>query len=111
MTTISYGERLRNQPRAFTRGLVERFDGEIVLVLVGERCEEWYFPRAVLPERASEGSVLVLRAGDTGLEVVALDPAGEIMKRRPFDERLRRAERKERQIGGFGARQPVLALG
>ena len=75
-----------------------------MLVLVGESCEEWFFPRSVLPALATEGSVLVLRAGEEGLEVVALDPAAEILKRRPFDERLRRAERKERQVGGFAAR-------
>jgi hypothetical protein len=28
--------------------------------------------------------------------VIALDPAGEATKRRPFDERVRRARRKER---------------
>ena len=101
MNEVSYTQALRNQPKLFTHGLVERFEGEVVLVLVGDSCEEWFFPRSVLPPRASEGSVLVLRAGEAGLEVVALDPAAEILKRRPFDERLRRAERKERQVGGF----------
>ena len=108
MNSVSYAERLRNQPKLFTHGLVERFDGEIVLVLVGEACEEWFFPRSVVPEQATEGSVLVLRSSEAGLEVVALDPAAEILKRRPFDERLRHAERKERLVGGFAPRDLVV---
>jgi hypothetical protein len=40
--------------------------------------------------------VLLLRRRARTLDVVALDPDGEVMKRRPFDERLRRARRKER---------------
>ena len=73
-----------------------RIDGDVALVLVGHDQEPWHFPMGVIPREATEGSVLLLRRRARTLDVVALDPDGEVMKRRPFDERLRRARRKER---------------
>jgi hypothetical protein len=40
--------------------------------------------------------VLLLRRRARTLDVIAIDPAGESTKHRPFDERVRRARRRER---------------
>ena len=45
---------------------------------------------------APDEKVVLLRRRARTLDVVAVDPDGEVMKCRPFDERLRRARRKER---------------
>jgi hypothetical protein len=63
---------------------------------VGHDQEPWHFPVALLPEQATEGSVLVLRRRARTIDVIAIDPASESSKHRPFDERVRRARRKER---------------
>ena len=77
-------------------GVIDTIDGDVAVVLVGPDQEQWHFPLAVIPREATEGTVLLLRRRARTLEVVAIDPAGEVMKRRPFDERLRRARRRER---------------
>ena len=77
-------------------GVIDTIDGGVAVVLVGQDQELWHFPVGVIPHEATEGSVLLLRRRARTLEVVALDPAGEVTKHRPFDERLRRARRKER---------------
>jgi|SRR5438045_5126390 hypothetical protein len=77
-------------------GVIDHIDGDVAVVLVGDDQEPWHFPIGVIPLEATEGSVLLLRRRARTLDVVALDPAGEVMKRRPFDERVRRARRKER---------------
>ncbi|MGZ7087650.1 MAG: DUF3006 family protein [Ilumatobacteraceae bacterium] len=77
-------------------GVIDSIDGDVAVVLVGHDQEAWHFPLAVIPREATEGTVLLLRRRARTLEVMAIDPEGEVMKRRPFDERLRRARRKER---------------
>lgn len=77
-------------------GVIDTIDGDVAVVLVGHEQEAWHFPVALLPEEATEGSVLLLRKRARTLDVIALDPAGEASKRRPFDERVRRARRRER---------------
>jgi hypothetical protein len=77
-------------------GIIDTIDGDVATVLVGHDQEAWHFPVAVLPEQATEGSVLLLRRRARTIDVIALDPAGELAKRRPFDERVRRARRRER---------------
>lgn len=83
-----------NHPRAV--GVIDTIEGDVAVVLVGHDQEPWHFPMDVIPHDATEGSVLLLRRRARTLDVVAIDPDGEVMKRRPFDERLRRARRKER---------------
>jgi hypothetical protein len=83
-----------NHPRPV--GVIDTIDGDVAVVLVGNDQEPWHFPIDVIPHEATEGSVLLLRRRARTLDVVAVDPEGEVMKRRPFDERLRRARRKER---------------
>ena len=77
-------------------GVIDTIDGDVAVVLVGHEQEAWHFPVALLPEQATEGSVLLLRKRARTLDVIALDPVGEATKRRPFDERVRRARRRER---------------
>jgi hypothetical protein len=77
-------------------GIIDTIDGDVAVVLIGHEQEAWHFPVAVLPEQATEGSVLLLRRRARTFDVIAVDPAGELSKHRPFDERVRRARRKER---------------
>ena len=83
-----------NHPRPV--GVIDTITDGVAVVLVGHDQEPWHFPIDLIPQEATEGSVLLLRRRARTFEIVALDPAGEVMKRRPFDERLRRARRKER---------------
>jgi hypothetical protein len=77
-------------------GIIDTIDGDVAVVLIGHEQEAWHFPVAVLPEQATEGSVLLLRRRARTFDVIAVDPAGELTKHLPFDERVRRARRKER---------------
>ena len=77
-------------------GVIDTIDGDVAVVLVGHEQEAWHFPVAVLPEQATEGSVLLLRRRARTFDVIAIDPSAESSKHRPFDERVRRARRKER---------------
>ena len=83
-----------NHPRPV--GVIDTITDGVAVVLVGPDQEPWHFPIDLIPREATEGSVLLLRRRARTFEIVALDPDGEVMKRRPFDERLRRARRKER---------------
>ena len=77
-------------------GVIDLIEGDTAVVLVGVELEPWHFPMGTIPDGASEGSVLELRRRDRTFDVVSLDPVAEIVKGRPFPERLRRARRKER---------------
>ena len=77
-------------------GVIDTIDGDMAVVLVGHDQEPWHFPVALLPDQATEGSVLLLRRRARTFDVIALDPAGEAAKHRPFDDRVRRARRRER---------------
>ncbi len=94
----------QRNPHALSTGVIDLIEGDTAVVLVGIELEPWHFPLGTIPDGASEGSVLELRRRDWTLDVICLDPIGELRKGRPFAERVRRAERKERflahSVGG-----------
>lgn len=78
-------------PTRKLRGIVESIDQDIAVVLVGEEREPWDFPMQIMPKGAGPDSVLILEPRDGSLDIVELDLATELLKRRTFEDRLRRA--------------------
>jgi hypothetical protein len=77
-----------------TTGIVVEIERGIASVLVGPEREPWDFPVEMLPEDVTVDTVLVLERSGRTLRFVELDPAGEVVRGRPFDLRLRRTARK-----------------
>jgi len=73
------------------RRIVESINNEIAVVLVGEAREPWNFPMQIMPKGAGPDSVLILEPRDGSLDIIELDLATEMLKRRTFEDRLRRA--------------------
>ncbi len=73
------------------RGIVESIDNDIALVLVGDEREPWDFPMQIMPKGAGPDSVLILEPRDGSLDIIELDLPTELLKRRTFEDRLRRA--------------------
>jgi hypothetical protein len=63
------------EPSTTLRGVIDSFEADIAVVLVGENREPWDFPMAVVPENASTETVLILERWGRTLRVIDVDVA------------------------------------
>lgn len=79
------------------RAVVDRIEGDLAVLLVGDREEEHHVPAARLPDGAGEGTwLLVSTAGE--LRVLGLDPDGEAAQRDRVADRLEQLRGRRRRF-------------
>jgi hypothetical protein len=73
-----------------TRAVVDRIEGDLAVLLVGDDEREIHVAVAALPEGAEEGSWLRVRVDGDEVEVVELDPDATRAQRDRIDGKLER---------------------
>jgi hypothetical protein len=75
-------------------GIVEQVVDGIAVVLVGSDQEVWDFPLDILPPDVGPDSVLLLERSGRRLRFLEVGGTTDVVRREPFDSRLRRTARK-----------------
>ncbi len=78
------------------RGVVDRIEEGVAVVLVGEDQAEHQLGSAELPDGTREGAWLRVRRSGTGLIVLGLDEEGEARQRQQIADRLDRLRQQGR---------------
>ncbi|MDN5271834.1 DUF3006 domain-containing protein [Chloroflexus sp. MS-CIW-1] len=83
----------------YEQGVIDRFEGEYAVILVGEAQRPLDVARAALPPTAREGDWLRIQFVDHQVTAIELDPESTAAARRRVQaklERLRRGEHLQR---------------
>lgn len=73
------------------KAVIDRFEGDYAVLLVGDAEEKRDVPRNQLPPGAKEGSWLIVRAGGYDL-----DPEGEKQQRKKIENLLQKLKNKNK---------------
>jgi hypothetical protein len=78
-----------------TKAVIDRFEGDKAVILVGEEEDKLIVPRASLPSGAKEGQWLQVDVEDDRVLAVALDEEETIKAKERIAEKLARLRREE----------------
>lgn len=78
-----------------TQAVIDRFEGDKAVLMVGEERDELVVPRALLPGAVKEGDWLQLEAEDDQVLAAALDNEATDRARESIEAKLRRLRKKE----------------
>lgn len=82
------------------RAVIDRLEGDLAVVLVGEEETEDHLPVGSLPDGAAEGSWLWVERDQGSLVVIGLDSEGGHAQQRRIEERMARL-REQGDTGRF----------
>lgn len=79
----------------YEQGVIDRFEGEYAVILVGQAQRPLDVARAILPPTAREGDWLRIQFVDHQVTAIALDPETTAAVRRRIQAKLARLRRGE----------------